>query len=71
MNSALQIASSVVWLLALYAAAGIVFALWFAFRRGAERLDQAARGSSLGFRCAIIPGAVALWPLLLNRVRRP
>ncbi|MGE0638904.1 MAG: hypothetical protein AB7G12_03385 [Thermoanaerobaculia bacterium] len=35
--------------------------------RGIERIDPAARGASRGFRLIVLPGAVALWPLLLRR----
>ena len=35
--------------------------------RGVERIDPAAKGASRGFRLIIVPGAVALWPLLLRR----
>jgi hypothetical protein len=53
-------------LLAAYAGIGLLFALCFA-ARGVERIDPAARGASLGFRLLVLPGAVALWPLLARR----
>jgi hypothetical protein len=49
---------------AAYLAAGVVFALAFVFG-GARRLDRATGGASVAFRLFIIPGAAALWPLLL------
>lgn len=49
-----------------YAASGFAFAIAFVFY-GVERIDSAAKGSSLMFRLLIFPGAVALWPLLLKR----
>jgi hypothetical protein len=49
-----------------YAAIGLVFALAFV-ARGIERIDPAARGASFGFRLVVLPGAVALWPLLARR----
>ena len=52
-----------------YAAAGLVFAVAFA-ARGAGHLDGAARNGSTGFRLVILPGAAALWPLLLVRWAR-
>ena len=55
--------------LAAYAALGLGFALAFA-ARGAARLDAAAASGTLGFRIVIVPGAAALWPLLLRRWRR-
>ena len=51
---------------ALYAAAGIAFALVF-LSVGVGRIDPTARGSGLGFRLTILPGVVVLWPLLLAR----
>ena len=52
--------------LALYAAAGFVFALAF-LTFGIGRMDPSARGSGFGFRLTILPGVVALWPLMLVR----
>jgi hypothetical protein len=66
--SADAVATALVWLAGLYAACGLLFALVFLVR-GVERLDPAARESSLGFRLVILPGVVALWPLLAGRWR--
>ena len=52
--------------LALYAGAGFLFALAF-LTVGIGRIDPAARGSGIGFRLTILPGVVALWPLMLVR----
>jgi hypothetical protein len=49
-----------------YLALGVVFALVFV-AAGAGRVDTHARGGSWGFRLLILPGAAALWPLLLGR----
>ncbi len=49
-----------------YAMAGTVFAVFFIWR-GAEKVDQQARGTGLGFRLLILPGCVAFWPLLFKR----
>lgn len=54
--------------LALYGLAGLIFALAFQLR-GLSRIDAAARGAGLGFRLLILPGMVALWPLLSRRWR--
>ena len=54
--------------LAVYGLAGLIFALAFQLR-GLSRIDAAARGAGLGFRLLILPGMVALWPLLLSRWR--
>ena len=55
------------WLLAavgVYAVGGLVFAIVFVLR-GVARIDPQAVGGSWGFRLAILPGVVALWPLLI------
>ena len=54
----------VAFVVAIYAAVGILFAAAFV-ARGAGRLDGNVNGSSWAFRLTIAPGAVALWPLLL------
>jgi len=55
--------------LGLYAAAGLLFALPFLVW-GLPSIDPAARASTLSFRLIILPGAVALWPVLLRRCLR-
>ncbi len=49
---------------AAYCAVGLLFGLAFV-SVGVARFDHAARGTSVAFRALIIPGSVALWPLLL------
>jgi len=51
---------------AIYATLGIVFAVIFAWR-GAVVVDLVARGSTVGFRLLVAPGAALLWPLLAIR----
>ena len=60
----LSIAELFATALRLYAVAGALFAVPFAWR-GAGALDPAARQGSWGFRLLILPGAAALWPVLL------
>lgn len=60
------------WLLAavgLYLSFGLLFAVWFV-SFAVQRLDEAARGAGIGFRLLILPGTVALWPMLLARALR-
>ena len=52
----------------LYALVGLLFALPF-LSRGVGRVDPAAAESGWGFRLIILPGVVALWPLLALRWR--
>jgi len=60
------IATWLVTALGIYAGLGLLFAVTFV-SRGAARVDPQADGGSWGFRLAILPGVVALWPLLARR----
>jgi hypothetical protein len=61
------VAEIIVWALLTYAAAGVLFAVYFALS-GVTKLDDAAKGTGPGFRLIIFPGAAAFWPLLLFRL---
>lgn len=52
-----------------YLAVGALFGLAFV-GRGVTRLDPAAHGTSAAFRLLILPGSVALWPLLAAKWAR-
>ncbi len=60
------VATWLVNVLGVYAAVGLVFALAFVWK-GAGKVDPAAVEGTLGFRLLIIPGTVALWPILARR----
>ena len=60
------VANVIVIVLGLYVAAGLLFAVPFVLR-GVNRIDPVARGSTWGFRLIILPGVVALWPMLARR----
>ena len=49
-----------------YLLPGGLFALAFA-AKGIDRVDPAAKGSGIGFRLAVLPGVILLWPFLLSR----
>ena len=55
--------------LAIYGAAGVLFAVPFALK-GAGAVDPAAKGGTWGFRVLTFPGVVALWPCMLVKWRR-
>ena len=61
-----QLTTLLVHALYLYGIAGLVFAIVFVIT-GVKRIDSQAIGSGVGFRVLIIPGAAALWPILLCR----
>ncbi len=56
-------AETIAMLLAAYFGIGMCFAIAFVSIL-LPRYDNAARGTSLGFRLLAFPGAVLLWPLL-------
>ena len=59
-------ATWLVRLLAIYAAVGVVFAPAFLLV-GVKRIDPVAAQGTWGFRLLILPGVIALWPILLRR----
>jgi len=59
-------AKTFVYALEAYAALGLLFAAVFVVA-GVQRLDSGAVGARIGFRLLMLPGAVALWPMLLCR----
>ena len=60
------IANFIVLATAIYAVVGFLFAIAFAFK-GVASIDASAAHAPLGFRLIILPGAAALWPVLLHR----
>ena len=65
----LWLAQGIVTIAGLYAAIGLLFALWFV-TAGLARVDESARDASWGLRLLLLPGAVAFWPLLAWRLLR-
>jgi len=61
-----MLAAASLILLGIYLACGLGFALPFAFM-GVSRIDPHAAHGTWGFRLLIIPGTLALWPILLRR----
>ncbi len=59
-------ANLIVWLVAIYAIIGLLFGLPFV-AWGVSRIDPSARGAGVGFRLMVLPGVMALWPLLARR----
>ncbi len=50
----------------LYLLLGLVFAIAFLWK-GAGKLDDKTKGTSWVFKALIIPGSIALWPVLLKK----
>ncbi len=61
-----SIAFAILSIAAAYFATGVCFAIVFVFR-GIQTLDPATAHAPLTFRAILVPGATALWPLLLRR----
>ena len=61
-----MIAATFLLVLGVYLVCGLVFAIPFALV-GVKWVDPHAAHGSWGFRLLIIPGTMALWPLLLRR----
>src|SRR5262249_8399956 len=59
---AMVVAEVILLFVSAYLGCGLVVGVPFILR-GVGRVDEAARGASLGFRLLILPGTVALWPL--------
>jgi hypothetical protein len=60
------IAEAVLLACLAYAVCGLAVGLPFVFV-GVGRVDAAAQGAPLSFRLLILPGAAALWPVLLAK----
>lgn len=61
-----QAARILVVAVGLYSLLGLLFSVPFVWW-GVGRIDPSARRGTLGFRLLILPGTVALWPLLARR----
>lgn len=61
-----MIVTIILWIVALYCAAGLAFAIPFIIK-GVNKIDEGARHSTIGFRIIIIPGVIIFWPVLLKK----
>ena len=64
-----RIAALILTVLSYYLCVGAIFGIAFAWR-GADRIDPAIHGAPARFRLLILPGAIALWPILALHWRR-
>jgi hypothetical protein len=60
------IAQATLGILLVYLVCGLAVGVPFVLR-GVDRVDASAQGASLGFRLLILPGTVALWPLMATK----
>ena len=56
-------------LLLAYVGIGLAFAVHFLLRL-APQIDESTVGASRGFKLIVLPGVVALWPVLAAKVHR-
>ena len=63
------ISTLLVTLVEVYALVGVLVLLPFMLR-GAGTVEPAARRATLGFRILMVPGIIALWPMMLLRWRQ-
>jgi hypothetical protein len=54
-------------ILLIYVAIGLIFGLFF-ISKGVGKIDEDAVGVGWGFRFLILPGSMALWPVLLIKI---
>jgi hypothetical protein len=62
----MQLISILINLFLVYLGMGLVFAIAFIIK-GVQRVDAGAEGTSWGFRLLLLPGAMAFWPILLQK----
>ncbi|MBO3700282.1 hypothetical protein [Roseivirga sp. E12] len=63
------IATILLLLLALYVLIGIVF--YFPFiKKGVHKIDEGVKDAPKFMKVLIFPGTVALWPILLKKVKK-
>jgi len=55
------------YILAIYFIIGILFGIYF-FIDGAKRIDSGIKESKWIVRLILIPGVIATWPFLLNKL---
>jgi hypothetical protein len=55
-----------IWVAGIYLATGVIVAVPFVVF-GIGRVDPAAKAAPWTFRALVLPGVVALWPLLAQR----
>ena len=59
----------ILWLATSYATVGVLVAGAFV-SAGIARVARAARGAGVGLRLLLLPGAAALWPVVLTKWSR-
>ena len=62
----MQFVEILVYLFYTYLGLGLIFSIWFVFA-GVNRVDTGMQGVKWIMRLMLIPGTMALWPLMLKK----
>lgn len=57
-------------ILAIYFSLGLLFGLFFLFK-GAPKIDPILANSKKKIRVLLLPGVIAVWPLLIKKAYSP
>jgi hypothetical protein len=60
------VAEVILYICLVYSLCGLAVGVPFVLG-GVDRVDASARGASIGFRLIILPGTVALWPIIATK----
>lgn len=61
-----QVILLILYIVMIYLFVGVIFAFFF-YVKGMTKLDEGAKGSSIGFKLIVFPGIVVFWPFLLSK----
>ncbi len=51
---------------AVYLGLGVLFVIPFLVK-GLTKVDEGAKGGTIGFKIIIIPGVIVFWPMMLHK----
>jgi hypothetical protein len=63
----MSILGFIFFLVAIYFALGLLFAIPF-LTRWIRQLDEGSHGAGWGFKIIILPGTIVFWPVLLKKL---
>jgi hypothetical protein len=58
---------SFIYFLYTYFFIGFAIAVWFTFSK-VSKIDDAAKGTSFGFKLLLMPASILLWPIVLYKI---
>lgn len=63
----IQVLQIFIWLFLAYLLAGLLFGCWFVFK-GVNKVDPGMEGAPWTLRVLLLPGSMAIWPVLIKKV---